>query len=79
VLPVAQAMGLPIDPMGLMIAVETVPDVFATLGNVTGDLTATTVVAGAQSELSAGDESAPSHAYAFHARSVGAEDGSVGP
>jgi Na+/H+-dicarboxylate symporter len=44
-MPVAQAMGLPIDPMGLMIAVETVPDVFATLGNVTGDLTATTIVA----------------------------------
>lgn len=44
-MPVAQAMGLPIDPLGLMIAVETVPDVFATLGNVTGDLTATAVVA----------------------------------
>jgi Na+/H+-dicarboxylate symporter len=28
-----------------MLAVETIPDAFATLGNVTGDLSATTVVA----------------------------------
>ena len=54
-LPVAQAMGLPIDPMGLMIAVETVPDVFATLGNVTGDLTATAVVAGCEPEIEGND------------------------
>jgi Na+/H+-dicarboxylate symporter len=44
-MPVVQAMGLPIAPLGLMLAVETIPDAFATLGNVTGDLTATTVVA----------------------------------
>ena len=43
-MPVVQAMGLPIAPLGLMLAVETIPDAFATLGNVTGDLTATTVV-----------------------------------
>ena len=30
---------------GIALAVETIPDAFATLGNVTGDLTATTVVA----------------------------------
>lgn len=44
-MPVAQAMGLPVAPLGLLLAVETIPDAFATLGNVTGDLTATTVVA----------------------------------
>jgi proton glutamate symport protein len=44
-MPVAQAMGLPVAPLGLMLAVETIPDAFATLGNVTGDLAATTVVA----------------------------------
>lgn len=43
-MPVVQAMGLPIAPLGLMLAVETIPDAFATLGNVTGDLAATTVV-----------------------------------
>ena len=45
VLPVAQAMGLPLSPLGLMLAVDTIPDALATLGNVTGDLTATSVVA----------------------------------
>ncbi|GAB2536047.1 dicarboxylate/amino acid:cation symporter [Rhodanobacter koreensis] len=44
-LPVAQAMGLPLGPLGLMLAVDTVPDALATLGNVTADLTATSVVA----------------------------------
>ena len=43
-MPVVQSMGLPVAPLGLMLAVETIPDAFATLGNVTGDLTATTVV-----------------------------------
>lgn len=44
-MPVVQAMGLPLEPLGLLIAVDTIPDVFATVGNVTGDLTATSVVA----------------------------------
>jgi len=44
-MPVAQSLGLPVAPLGLMLAVETIPDAFATLGNVTGDLAATTVVA----------------------------------
>jgi Na+/H+-dicarboxylate symporter len=44
-LPVTQAMGLPIDPLGILLAVDTIPDVFATVGNVTADLTATSVVA----------------------------------
>ncbi len=45
VMPVTQAMGLPIYPLGLLLAVDTIPDVFATTGNVTGDLTATSIVA----------------------------------
>lgn len=44
-LPVAQAMGVPVGPLGLMLAVDTLPDALATLGNVTCDLTATSVVA----------------------------------
>ena len=45
VMPVTQSMSLPVEPLGLLLAVDTIPDVFATLGNVTGDLTATSVVA----------------------------------
>ena len=44
-LPVAQAMGVPLSPLGLMLAVDTLPDALATLGNVTADLTAASVVA----------------------------------
>ncbi|HEX7111799.1 MAG TPA: cation:dicarboxylase symporter family transporter [Mizugakiibacter sp.] len=44
-LPVAQAMGVPVGPLGLMLAVDTLPDVFATVGNVTADMAAATVVA----------------------------------
>ena len=45
VMPVSQSLGLPLEPLGLLLAVDTIPDVFATTGNVTGDLTATTIVA----------------------------------
>lgn len=44
-MPVTQAMGLPVEPLGLLLALDTIPDVFATVGNVTADLTATSVVA----------------------------------
>ena len=43
-LPVAQAMGLPIAPLPVLMAVDAIPDVLATVGNVTADMTATTVV-----------------------------------
>ena len=44
-MPVTQAMGLPVEPLGLLLALDTIPDVFATVGNVTADLTATSIVA----------------------------------
>ncbi|WP_343203852.1 MULTISPECIES: cation:dicarboxylase symporter family transporter [unclassified Luteimonas] len=44
-LPVTQAMGLPVEPLALLLAVDNIPDVFSTVGNVTGDLTATSIVA----------------------------------
>jgi len=43
-MPVTQAMGLPTEPLGILLAVDTIPDMFATLGNVTADLAATSVV-----------------------------------
>jgi Na+/H+-dicarboxylate symporter len=45
-MPVTQAMGLPIEPLGVLLALDTIPDVFATVGNVTADLAATSIVAG---------------------------------
>src|SRR5690606_32165655 len=44
VLPVTQSMGLPVEPLGLLLAVDTIPDVVATTGNVTGDLAAAGIV-----------------------------------
>jgi Na+/H+-dicarboxylate symporter len=44
-MPVTAAMGLPIEPLGLLLAVDTIPDVFATIGNVSADLTASSLVA----------------------------------
>lgn len=44
-LPVAQAMGVPTAPLGLMLAVDALPDVLATVGNVTADLAAAALVA----------------------------------
>lgn len=43
--PVAGALGAPVAPLGLLIAVETIPDIFRTLGNVTMDLAVTLTVA----------------------------------
>ena len=43
-MPVTSAMGLPLEPLGLLLAVDTIPDVFATVGNVSADLTASSVV-----------------------------------
>jgi len=43
-LPVTTAMGLPPGPLGLLLAVDTIPDVFATVGNVSADMAATSVV-----------------------------------
>ncbi|MEO8375681.1 MAG: cation:dicarboxylase symporter family transporter [Sphingomonas bacterium] len=44
VAPICVAMGVPIAPLGLLVAVETIPDIFRTLGNVTMDLATTLTV-----------------------------------
>jgi len=43
--PIALAMGLPIAPLAILIAVETIPDIFRTVGNVTMDVAVTGAVA----------------------------------
>ncbi|MCK8458414.1 dicarboxylate/amino acid:cation symporter [Sphingomonas faeni] len=51
VAPVSLAMGVPIEALGLLIAVETVPDLFRTVGNVTMD-TAVTISVSARTGVS---------------------------
>jgi proton glutamate symport protein len=48
--PIAIAMGVPIVPLGLLVAVETIPDIFRTLGNVAMNIGATRAIS-----LRAGD------------------------
>lgn len=43
--PVASAIGAPVAPLGLLVAVETIPDIVRTLGNVMMDLAATVTLA----------------------------------
>jgi Na+/H+-dicarboxylate symporter len=45
VAPPAVALGVPLAPLGLLIAVETIPDIFRTLGNVSMNLAATATLA----------------------------------
>jgi Na+/H+-dicarboxylate symporter len=42
--PIAMALGVPVAPLGLLVAVEMIPDIFRTVGNVTLDVALTTVV-----------------------------------
>jgi len=44
-LPLFQAIGLPAEGIGLLIALDAIPDLFATVLNTTGDLAATAIVA----------------------------------
>jgi Na+/H+-dicarboxylate symporter len=43
--PICIAMGVPIEPLGLLIAVEPVPDLMRTMGNVSMDVAAAATVA----------------------------------
>ena len=42
--PIALALGVPVAPLGLLVAVEMIPDIFRTIGNVTMDVAVTAVV-----------------------------------
>ena len=43
--PLFSAIGLPIEGIGILIALDAIPDTFATVLNTTGDLAAATIVA----------------------------------
>jgi Na+/H+-dicarboxylate symporter len=42
--PIAIALGIPIELLGIFIAVEVIPDLFRTTGNVTGDVMVTALL-----------------------------------
>lgn len=48
VAPISMAMGVPIELLGLLVAVEAIPDIFRTVGNVSGDMAAAVIAGKAQ-------------------------------
>ena len=46
--PVLTSVGLPIEGLGILLGVDTIPDIFRTTANVTGQLAAATIVARAR-------------------------------
>lgn len=55
VAPICLAMGIPIEPLGLLVAIETFPDIMRTLGNVTMDIAVTGTVARAEGDMAEGE------------------------
>ena len=51
--PICLAMGLPLGVLPLLLAVEVIPDIFRTVGNVTADLAAARIVNGSNEAASA--------------------------
>lgn len=43
-IPVLMAAGLPLDGVGILLAVDTVPDMFRTTANITGAMTLTAIL-----------------------------------
>jgi Na+/H+-dicarboxylate symporter len=56
VAPICIALGAPIDLLPILLAVEVVPDIFRTLGNVTADMGVTTMLAKGEREAPSEDE-----------------------
>lgn len=48
--PISMALGVPIAGLPLLLAVESIPDIFRTVGNVTADVAVTGIVAGRQAD-----------------------------
>jgi Na+/H+-dicarboxylate symporter len=44
VAPICAALGLPVEVLGILVAVEIIPDIFRTIGNVTADVAVTAIV-----------------------------------
>lgn len=53
--PICIAMGIPIEPLAVLVAIETFPDIMRTLGNVTMDIAVTGTIARAEGDLEQGE------------------------
>ena len=48
--PICIAMGVPVEPLALLLAIEVFPDIMRTLSNVTMDMAVTTTIARAEGD-----------------------------
>ncbi len=53
--PISMAMGVPVELLPVLMAVEVIPDIIRTVGNVTADMTVTAIMARSQGELGSGE------------------------
>jgi proton glutamate symport protein len=51
VAPISIAMGVPIELLGILVGVEAIPDIFRTIGNVSGDMAASVIAARGESVI----------------------------
>ncbi len=49
--PICMVMGIPLEPLGLLVAIETFPDIMRTVGNVTMDIAVTGTVARGEGDM----------------------------
>ncbi len=54
--PICMVMGIPLEPLGLLVAIETFPDIMRTVGNVTMDIAVTGTVARGESDFVEGEK-----------------------
>ena len=57
--PVLTAVGLPLEGIGILLGVDTIPDMFRTAANVTGQMAAATIVARGTRSTPATERDAP--------------------
>ena len=54
--PICMVMGIPLEPLGLLVAIETFPDIMRTVGNVTMDIAVTGTVARGEGDFVEGEK-----------------------
>jgi Na+/H+-dicarboxylate symporter len=59
IVPISVAMGVPVGALPLLVAVETIPDIFRTIGNVTADVGITAALARTQAGRELAASAAP--------------------
>jgi Na+/H+-dicarboxylate symporter len=66
IVPISAALGVPVEALPLLLAVETVPDIFRTIGNVTADVGVTAALARTRTAQALAAAEAPAEGLPEH-------------